>query len=86
VFVILSYDVGAKRAKRALKICRKYLHHVHRSVFEGEITEGKLKALKRELGQIIDVRHDAVCVYRVAAPKFVFKDQIGVVEDFGEVI
>lgn len=86
MFVILSYDIGAKRVKRALKICRKYLHHVHRSVFEGDITEGKLKALKRELEKVVDTRHDAVCIYRIAAPKFVYKEQIGLVEEMGEVI
>lgn len=86
MFVILSYDIGAKRVKRALKVCRKYLHHVHRSVFEGDISDSKLKALKRELEKVIDTRHDAVCIYRIAAPKFVYKEQIGVVEDMGEVI
>lgn len=86
MFVILSYDIGAKRVKRALKICRKYLHHVHRSVFEGDITEGKLKALKRELEKVVDTRHDAVCIYRIAAPKFVYKEQIGLVEEMEEVI
>ena len=39
MFVVLSYDVGKKRVKKALRVCRKYLTHIHRSVFEGPITE-----------------------------------------------
>ena len=37
MFVIMSYDVGEKRVKKALTTSRKYLMHVHNSVFEGEI-------------------------------------------------
>ena len=48
MFVILSYDVNKKRVSKAMKICRKYLVHVHESVFEGTLTEAKLKNLKRE--------------------------------------
>ena len=47
MFVILSYDVNRKRVSKAMKICRKYLVHVHESVFEGTITESKLKSLKK---------------------------------------
>ena len=86
MYVILSYDIGAKRVKRALKICRKYLHHVHRSVFEGNITEAKLSLLKRELERIVDVRHDTICIYRIATPKYVAKEQIGLVEVMGDII
>ena len=86
MFVILSYDIGTKRVSRVLKICRKYLHHMHKSVFEGNITEAKLNQLKRELDKVINVRHDTVCIYRVAAPKYVTKEQIGLVDDEGTII
>lgn len=46
MFVIVVYDINRKRVGRALKICRKYLVHVQKSVFEGNITEGQLKQLK----------------------------------------
>lgn len=49
MFVILVYDVKAKRNNKILKTCRKYLRHVQKSVFEGNLTEAKLKRLKNEL-------------------------------------
>lgn len=49
MFVVLSYDINKKRVGKVLKICRKYLVHVHKSVFEGTITEAALGRLKREL-------------------------------------
>ena len=33
MFVIVVYDINRKRVGRALKICRKYLVHVQKSVF-----------------------------------------------------
>jgi CRISPR-associated protein Cas2 len=86
MFVVLSYDIGTKRVKRALKTCRKYLRHVHRSVFEGGITEGELNRLKRELEGIVDARYDSVCIYRIESVGLVYKEEIGVVEVVGEII
>ena len=86
MFVVLSYDIGSKRVHRALKVCRKYLRHVHKSVFEGEITEGKLKRLERELAGVIDARHDSICIYRFDSISLLHKDVIGVVEISSEVI
>lgn len=86
MFVILSYDIGAKRVQKALKICRKYLRHMHRSVFEGNISEGKLNQLKRELERVVNTRHDTVCIYRIESPMLVKKEQIGVIHDVSEII
>ena len=86
MYVILSYDVGVKRVRKALAVCRKYLRPVHRSVFEGDITEAELSRLKRELGAAIDSRKDSVCLWRVVGPKFVARDRIGLVSDEDEII
>lgn len=48
MYVVLTYDVNEKRVQKAMKVCRKYLVHVQKSVFEGNITEAKLKKLKKE--------------------------------------
>ena len=58
MFVIVTYDVNAKKNNKVLKICRKYLLHVQKSVFEGMITEAKLKRLKNELAQVIKKDED----------------------------
>ena len=46
MYVILVYDMEEKRVGKMLKLCRKYLNWIQNSVFEGEITEVKLKELK----------------------------------------
>lgn len=43
MFVILVYDVDQKRVAKVLKKCREYLFWVQNSVFEGELTEMKLR-------------------------------------------
>ena len=63
-FTMLSYDIKVKRVGKAKKICRKYLNHVQKSVFDGAITEGQLKRLKNEY---------------LTSSKYAGKEQIGTV-------
>jgi hypothetical protein len=35
IFVIAAYDISPKRISKAMKICRKYLLHLQKSVFKG---------------------------------------------------
>ena len=49
MFVILVYDVEQKRVAKVLKKCREYLFWVQNSVFEGELTEMKLRQLRENL-------------------------------------
>lgn len=86
MFVIVTYDVNSKKVSKVLKLCRKYLIHVQKSVFEGAITEGKLNRLKRELLQLIDVERDSVCIYRLDSSKYAKKEEIGVVMDKSHII
>jgi CRISPR-associated protein Cas2 len=46
-----------------MKTCRKYLTHVQKSVFEGDITEGKLVLLKQELIRNLHKKSDFVIIY-----------------------
>ena len=64
MFVVLAYDINQKRVGKALKICRKYLVHVQKSVFEGVLTDKRLTMLKADLKKIIDVSTDNVCIYQ----------------------
>jgi CRISPR-associated protein Cas2 len=64
MYVLLVYDIEERRVAKALKTCRSYLHWVQNSVFEGEITEGKLKELLAKLGKIIDKKTDSVLIYK----------------------
>ena len=58
MYVILSYDVNAKRVAKVMKACRRYLPHMHESVFEGKITEKKLEEMKKLLGAIHDPEYE----------------------------
>lgn len=77
MFVILTYDVNQKRVKKALSVCRRYLIRVQRSVFEGHITEMKLKKLKRELWYKLDQKQDSVCIYKFESTAFASKEVLG---------
>ncbi len=75
--VILVYDVNHKRVNKIMKICRKYLIRVQNSVFEGTITDSKLKKLKDEIKRNIDCRQDKICIYILGSLKYVKKEEIG---------
>lgn len=86
MYVILVYDINQKRVGKALKICRKYLMHIQKSVFEGNITEAKLRALKEELSRLIDAQVDSVIIYHLDSVKYTKKEQIGVVQSTSNII
>lgn len=86
MYIILAYDIHQKRVAKALRICRKYLIHIQKSVFEGNITESKLRALKNELENLIDVQTDSVIIYHLDSVKFTKKEQIGVVQSTSNII
>lgn len=86
VYVILVYDVKKKRVQKVMKICRKYLNHLQNSVFEGNITEAKLTKLKGEIKNVIDVKTDSVCVFRMDSTRYISKEQIGVVPLYEHII
>lgn len=72
-------DIKVKRVGKAKKICRKYLNHVQKSVFDGAITEEQLKRLKNELQQLVVSEEDTVCIYYLASSKYAGKEQTGTV-------
>ena len=77
MFVILTYDVAARRTRKVLKTCRRYLTHVQKSVFEGVITPAKLERLKKELAAQITVIEDNVQIYEFESLRYGSKERIG---------
>ena len=63
MYVILVYDVAQKRVGKILKLCRQYLCWIQNSVFEGALSEAKLRELKSLIGNIIDVDTDSVIIF-----------------------
>ena len=70
MYVIITYDVQQKRVAKILKICKKYLNHIQKSVFEGNITELKLRNLKNELSEFILPQYDSVIIYHLDSVKY----------------
>lgn len=78
--VILCYDIRQKRISKINKTCKKYLTPVQRSVFEGEITEGKLSQLQSEIKSLIEPTEDSVVIYATLFPGQLSKHQIGLLQ------
>ena len=77
MYVILVYDVNQKRVGKMLKLCRQYLNWIQNSVFEGEISEIKLKALIFEARQIMDETHDSLIIFSSRNSRWLDKQVIG---------
>jgi CRISPR-associated protein Cas2 len=76
VYVILVYDIGEKRVGKMLKLCRKYLNWIQNSVFEGEITEVKLKELTLN-AKLIMKEEDSLIIFSSRSEQFLDKQIIG---------
>ena len=60
-----------------LKLCRRYLNWIQNSVFEGEISEVKLKELIFEARQLMDEQHDSVIIFSSRNERWLDKQIIG---------
>jgi CRISPR-associated protein Cas2 len=78
MYVILVYDCGEKRVAKMLKLCRKYLNWIQNSVFEGEITEVKLKELKFNAKAIMDQEEDSLIIFKSRQSEWLEKEILGI--------
>lgn len=53
MYVLMTYDVKAKRTEKFKKLLRKYLEHIQNSVFSGDLQESKLIELRRAISQLL---------------------------------
>lgn len=77
MYVVLVYDIGEKRVGKMLKLCRKYLNWIQNSVFEGEISDVKLKELQHLAKQIMNVEEDSLIVFKSRNEKWMEKEVTG---------
>ena len=78
MYVILMYDMGEKRVGKMLKLCRRYLNWIQNSVFEGEITEVKLKELISKAEFIMEPEEtDSLILFKSREQKWLEKEVIG---------
>jgi len=87
MYVILVYDIcteeinGKKRLPKIFKLCKRYLCHVQKSVFEGEITPSQLEELKILLDEKINPETDSIIIFKNRDIKWMDKELLGVKED-----
>lgn len=77
MYVVLVYDIGEKRVGKMLRLCRVYLNWIQNSVFEGEITEVKLKELKLRAKEIMDVQSDSLIIFSSRNERWLDKEIVG---------
>lgn len=84
MFIIITYDVGEKRVNKVRKILKKYLIWTQNSVFEGEITDGKLVKCLNEIYKIFNKVEDSLYIYRIGNTKNIKKDVVGKEKNFDD--
>lgn len=77
MYVILVYDCGERRVAKMLKLCRRYLNWIQNSVFEGAISETKLKELVIHAKKIMDEDEDSLIIFKSRDEKWLDKELIG---------
>jgi len=77
MYVILVYDIGEKRVGKMLKLCRQYLNWIQNSVFEGEITDVKLKELIFRAREIMEIQEDSLIIFKNRSEKWLEKQVVG---------
>jgi CRISPR-associated protein Cas2 len=68
---------GEKRVGKMLKLCRKYLNWIQNSVFEGEISEVKLKELTIKAKAIMDTEEDSIIIFSNHTGYYMNKQVVG---------
>ena len=77
MYVILVYDFGEKRVQKMLKLCRKYLMWIQNSVFEGEISEARLKELLIQANTFMKKEEDSIILFKGRDKNWMDKEIIG---------
>jgi CRISPR-associated protein Cas2 len=77
MYIILVYDVKQQCVGRMLKLCRRYLHWIQNSVFEGEISEVKLAELLVKARTILNEDEDSVILFKSRTQQWLEKQVVG---------
>lgn len=78
MYIILVYDIGERRVGKMLKLCRQYVNWIQNSVFEGEITEVKLKELILKAKAIMEMEEDSLIIFKSRQEKWLDKQIVGI--------
>ncbi len=77
MYLIVVYDVGEERVGKVCRYLKRYLPRVQNSVFEGELSEAKLAAMKAGLYKCLDPREDSVLLWVMRDARWVDRQIMG---------
>lgn len=86
LYVVLIYDIasdegGPKVHRNIFKICKRYLTHVQKSVFEGNLTELNVMKLKKELSVYVREDRDSLIIFKSRSERWLTKEFWGLLDD-----
>jgi len=81
MYDIVMDEKGAKASRNTFKTCKKYLTHIQKSVFEGNLTELNLLKLKSELNAHVRKDKDSLLLFISRNEKWLEKEFLGLVDD-----
>lgn len=86
MYVILVYDILADKkgpyvSRNVFKTCKRYLTHIQKSVFEGNLTELNYMKLKTELNKYIREDKDSLLIFKSRNERWLEKEYLGIVDD-----
>ncbi len=81
MYDIVADENGPRVSRNTFKICKKYLTHIQKSVFEGDLTQLQLLKLKVELSGYIRNNKDSLIIFKSRSNKWLEKEFLGVVDE-----
>lgn len=77
MYVLIVYDVEVKRVGRVHKFLKRYLNWVQNSVFEGELSDSQIEAVRTGLRRLMSDDVDSVLIYSARDERWLNKEVIG---------
>ncbi len=86
MYVVLIYDIiadedGPRIHRNTFKICKRYLTHIQKSVFEGNLSKLNIMKLRKELDEYIRENKDSVIIFKSRNEKWLTKEFWGIEDD-----
>ena len=83
MYCLVVYDIadtgleGRRILNRVFKISKKFLHHIQKSVFEGELSDAELATFKNDINKVIRAEHDSVIIFASRQERWLKKEVLG---------
>ena len=78
MYILLVYDIQAKRVAKVCKYLRQYLNWIQNSVFEGQLTKAQFTRVKAGLAALIDPEKDSIIIYQLRDARWMNKEVMGI--------